>query len=66
MEVNINGDTTDLPPRISVHQLLNRQGLLGKRLAIEINMEIVPRSAFTTQYLEEGDHIEIVHAIGGG
>ena len=66
MEVSLNGDAIILPHSLSVHQLLTRQGLLDKRLAIEINLEIVPRSAFETQCIQEGDQIEIVHAIGGG
>jgi len=66
MEVRINGDVTVLPPHTSVHQLLTQQGLLDQRIAIEINLEIVPRSAFETQAIQAGDQIEIVQAIGGG
>jgi sulfur carrier protein len=41
-------------------------GLTGKRLALEINQEIVPRSSFDTCMLHAGDRVEIVQAIGGG
>ena len=66
MEVTLNGEPTTLPAQMSVQQLLEQQGLVEKRLAIEINMEIVPRSEFLAHYLHEGDEVEIVHAIGGG
>ena len=41
-------------------------GLAGKRVAVEVNLEIVPRSQHATRVLREGDRVEIVHAIGGG
>ena len=41
-------------------------GLGGKRLAMEVNQEILPRSRYAEHAIEEGDSVEIVHAIGGG
>ena len=41
-------------------------GLAEKRVAVEVNLEIVPRSRHATRVLGEGDRVEIVHAIGGG
>ena len=66
MEVTLNGERTTLPAQISIQQLLEQQGLVDKRLAIEINQEIVPRSEFPAHHISEGDELEIVHAIGGG
>jgi large subunit ribosomal protein L33 len=50
----------------SATQLIQLLGLEGKRLAIEANMEIIPRSTFDTYFFKPGDKIEIVQAIGGG
>ena len=51
---------------MGVPQLLEMLELTGRRLALEINHEIVPRSHFATQRLHAGDRVEIVQAIGGG
>ena len=45
---------------------MEEMGLTGKRIALERNGEIVPRSTFTTQYLADSDRLEIVVAVGGG
>lgn len=50
----------------SVQALLAELQLGGKRVAVELNMEIVPRSTYTTTLVREGDRVEIVQAIGGG
>jgi sulfur carrier protein len=50
----------------NLHELLGELQLTGKRIAIEVNLEIVPRSAFTETPVRECDRIEIVQAIGGG
>lgn len=46
--------------------LVHLLSLEGKRIAVELNMEIVPRSEHPTTILNQGDNLEIVHAIGGG
>jgi len=46
--------------------LLERLELTGRRLAIEVNEELVPRSRFATHRLQAGDRVEIIHAVGGG
>ncbi|MGB0721978.1 MAG: sulfur carrier protein ThiS [Gammaproteobacteria bacterium] len=66
MNTVINGTPTELPPGLTVALLLERLELGGKRLAVEINEDIVPRSTFDQRLIEDGDHIEIVRAIGGG
>lgn len=65
MQVFINGETTVLEDVASVEDLLRRLDIQGK-IAVEINGEIVPRSRFGSQPLQDGDRIEIVRAIGGG
>lgn len=66
MQVLINGKPTEITPGTSVGDLLEQLELKGKRIAIELNGEILPRSRHAEQRLEEGAQLEIVHAIGGG
>ena len=66
MHIILNGDPREYPDSLSASQLLQDLGLTGKRLALEINREIVPRSTFDSHIIQPGDRIEIVHAIGGG
>mgnify|MGYP001552023568 CR=1 FL=1 len=66
MHFILNGDRREYPDSMSASELLLDLGLTGKRLALEINGEIVPRSTFDSHIIQPGDRIEIVHAIGGG
>jgi len=66
MQVIINGESKRLDPPLNVAQLLEQMALQGKRIAIERNGEIVPRSKFGEQALADGDRLEIVVAVGGG
>ncbi|MGB0712607.1 MAG: sulfur carrier protein ThiS [Gammaproteobacteria bacterium] len=66
MNTLINGTPTELPEGLTVAQLLDRLELGGKRLAVEVNEDIIPRSTFDQHIIEDGDRIEIVRAIGGG
>ena len=66
MHITLNGDRREFPDSLSASQLLDDLGLTGKRLALEVNREIVPRSTFDSHIIQPDDHIEIVHAIGGG
>ena len=66
MHVIINGESKRLDPPLNVAQLLEHMALQGKRIAIERNGEIVPRSKFGEQALVDGDRLEIVVAVGGG
>jgi sulfur carrier protein len=49
-----------------VARLVAELQLSGQRIAVEVNEELVPRSTHTERVLEEGDRVEVVHAIGGG
>ena len=64
--VSINGTSRQLPVSINVAALIEILGYTGKRIALERNGEIVPRSTFTTQQLADGDQLEVVVAVGGG
>lgn len=62
----LNGCDKQLGDNINVLQLLEELGLTEKRLAVEINQQIIPRSDFQSFILSEKDNVEIVQAIGGG
>jgi sulfur carrier protein len=64
--ISINGESQALPDGETIASLIDRLGLRGKRLAVELNGTIVPRSRHADQQLTDGDRIEIVHAVGGG
>jgi sulfur carrier protein len=66
MHITLNGDARDCAPGTTVSSLLDAAGYAGKRVAVEVNLEIVPRSAHAAHLLADGDRVEIVHAIGGG
>ncbi len=66
MKIQLNGETRDIPENSTAQMLVELLELQGKRLAMELNREIVPRSLYVDTLLHEGDQIEIVHAIGGG
>ncbi len=67
MQLTINGKPRSFDPAsFSVAHLVSTLALEGKRLAIECNGEIVPRSQFTERQLKDGDKLEIVGAVGGG
>lgn len=65
MQLQVNGDLIEFGGRTIV-DLLTDLGIHGRRLAVEVNREIIPKSAHGEFALSEGDVVEIVHAIGGG
>lgn len=66
MRIELNGEAVELPEGQSVADLLARLELTGRRVAVELNLDIVPRSQHASTLLRDGDRIEVVHAIGGG
>ena len=66
LELVINGEPRSFPETLTVAQLVETLDLTGKRIAIEKNGEIVPRSQHATTPLASGDRLEIVVAVGGG
>lgn len=66
MNITINGESRTLETETRLSQLLNMLDLGGKRIAVEVNREIVPRSEYDNYTLSESDTVEIVNAIGGG
>ncbi|MBX9917128.1 MAG: sulfur carrier protein ThiS [Nitrosomonas sp.] len=66
IQLTINGQPQQFEGPINVAQLIDHLALHGKRIAIECNGEIVPRSQFPQQMLVHGDQLEVVVAVGGG
>lgn len=64
--VQLNGEPRVLEPGATIATLLDAEGLALRRVAVEINGEIVPRGRHPQHALNDGDKIEIVHALGGG
>ncbi|WP_344760878.1 sulfur carrier protein ThiS [Luteimonas lutimaris] len=66
MDIQLNGEPLALPDHTTVAALLEDRQLVQRRVAVEINGEIVPRSRHGEHVLAAGDRVEIVHALGGG
>jgi sulfur carrier protein len=66
MQLLVNGDPLELPDDARVVTLIERMQLTGKRLAVEVNGQVITRSAHAETRLQPGDRVEIVQAIGGG
>ena len=64
--ITVNGEARPLSGPTTVADLLSAIGLDGRKVAVERNEAIVPRSAYAATRLEPGDSLEIVHFIGGG
>ena len=66
MNIVLNGEARVAALGDTLTGLIQNLDLIGKRLAIEVNEEVIPRSEYAGYRLNEGDRVEIVHAIGGG
>jgi sulfur carrier protein len=64
--IEVNGEARQVPAGATVADLLGLIGLAAPKVAVERNLEIVPRSAWASTGLTAGDRLEIVHFIGGG
>ncbi len=66
MTVTINGDRREIPEGLTVAGLLAHLGMTLERVAIERNLEILPRAGWSATSVQPGDSYEIVHFVGGG
>ena len=66
MQLHINGEPRDFPEGLTVAALVAQLGMKPDRVAVELNLEIVPRSQWDTAQLKDGDKLEVVHFVGGG
>ena len=64
--VHVNGDLRHVTVGTTLSAMLAELGLNPRKVAVERNLEIVPRSTFDDVVVEEGDRLEIVHFVGGG
>lgn len=65
MKLTINGQEHSYAP-LTLAQLVEHLGMKQDRVAVELNRNIVPRGQWAETHLAEGDHLEIVHFVGGG
>jgi thiazole synthase len=66
MRIFVNGEECEVPAGATLEDLIAGMGLAGKRVAVELNLEIVPHGSYGSRVLAPEDRVEIVHAIGGG
>jgi sulfur carrier protein len=66
IDIVLNGEPRQFEAPLTITGLLESEGLLGKRVAVERNGEIVPKSLHLTTPVDAGDQLEIVVAVGGG
>ena len=66
MKIKVNGEEFEIADGWTIAHLIDHFDLPRKKLAVERNLEIVPKSAYENIFLTEGDRLEIVHFIGGG
>ena len=66
ISITVNGEHREFDAPLNCAELIGRLQLAGKRVALERNGEIVPRSRYAEEHIVEGDQLEIVVAVGGG
>lgn len=66
IQIYLNGDRLELDQETNLQTLIEQHGLNGRRLAVEVNQTIVPRGQFAKHWLNSGDRVEIIQAVGGG
>ncbi|MDA8389401.1 MAG: sulfur carrier protein ThiS [Gammaproteobacteria bacterium] len=66
MQITVNGEMRESDRALSISALLEEMGLGQRRVAVEVNKTIVPRSLHAGHMLADGDRVEVVQAIGGG
>ena len=66
MQVLVNDEPRTLPTASTVAALVATLGLGPRRIAVELNREVVPRAAYESTVLRDGDAVEIIHFVGGG
>jgi len=66
MTIQLNGESRDVPDGLNLAALVEQLGMKPDRVAVELNLEIVPRANWESTQLKNGDKLEIVHFVGGG
>ncbi len=66
MHVTVNGEEREVPADSTVADLLREIGTAPERVAVEVNLDVVPRQEYSSKRISEGDSIEVVAFVGGG
>jgi sulfur carrier protein len=66
MLLHLNGEPREFPDGLTVASLVTHLGMKPDRVAVELNLEIVPRANWPATALKDGDKLEVVHFVGGG
>ena len=66
MQLTINGESRQMAENITIAELLDELKLSGKPVAVEVNLELVPKHRHAEHRLAAGDRLEIVTLVGGG
>ena len=66
ISISVNGEHKRVTAGLTIAQLASEMGLVPEKIAVERNLEVVPRSQIGSVLVEDGDELEIVHFVGGG
>jgi thiamine biosynthesis protein ThiS len=66
MTLHLNGEPQNFPDGLTIAALVSHLGMKPDRVAVELNLEIIPRTRWETTALKDGDKLEVVHFVGGG
>ena len=66
MKLTINAESREFPDGLTLAALIGHLGMKADRVAVELNLEIIPRDKWEATQLKDGDRLEIVHFVGGG
>jgi sulfur carrier protein len=66
MQIRLNGEPYEGPEAMTVAELLERLEIETPRVAVELNLDILPKTEYAATRLKDGDRLEVVHFVGGG
>ena len=66
MTIKLNGDPHEIPGPLSISALLEELEIDARRVAVELNLDVVKKAAYDSSVINEGDEVEIVNFVGGG
>ena len=66
LAITVNGDAREIAAGATVADLVGALGLAGRKIAVALNRDVVPRAAHAARVLQPGDRVEILEAVGGG
>lgn len=66
MTIECNGESREIAPGTTIAQLVDQLGLNPRQVAVEVNLDVVPRARHASHVLQAGDRVELVTLVGGG